>query len=113
MNAEQTRLQENNAPENAWHFWGPYLADRAWGTVREDYSANGDAWNYLGRLADRVSSADAISTKFRWHIQPPDVITVITYEHGHLKDFADWQFTGHSPASSDAAQISHQRHCDR
>jgi hypothetical protein len=47
MNAEQARLQQNNAAEQPWHFWGPYLADRAWGTVREDYSANGDAWNYL------------------------------------------------------------------
>jgi hypothetical protein len=47
MNAEQQRLAENNSPEEPWHFWGPYLAERAWGTVREDYSANGDAWNYF------------------------------------------------------------------
>ena len=47
MNAEQERLQENNSPDEPWHFWGPYLAERAWGTVREDYSANGDAWNYF------------------------------------------------------------------
>jgi hypothetical protein len=47
MNAEQKRLQENNSPNEPWHFWGPYLAERAWGTVREDYSANGDAWNYF------------------------------------------------------------------
>src|ERR1700731_4639216 len=47
MNAEQARLEENNSFEGQWHFWGPYLADRAWGTVREDYSANGDAWNYF------------------------------------------------------------------
>ncbi|MEP6604130.1 MAG: glucosidase [Spartobacteria bacterium] len=47
MNAEQIRLAENNTPEEPWHFWGPYLAERAWGTVREDYSANGDAWNYF------------------------------------------------------------------
>ncbi len=43
MNAEQQRLAENNSPEESWHFWGPYLAERAWGTVREDYSGNGDA----------------------------------------------------------------------
>ena len=43
MNAEQQRLAENNKDER-WHLWGPYLAERAWGTVREDYSANGDAW---------------------------------------------------------------------
>jgi hypothetical protein len=47
MNAEQQRLRENTTCEEAWHFWGPYLAERAWGTVREDYSANGDAWNYF------------------------------------------------------------------
>ena len=47
MNAEQARLAENKSREEPWHFWGPYLAERAWGTVREDYSANGDAWNYF------------------------------------------------------------------
>ena len=47
MNAEQERLQENNSCDEPWHFWGPYLAERAWGTVREDYSTNGDAWNYF------------------------------------------------------------------
>ena len=47
LNAEQRRLQENYSPDQPWYFWGPYLAERAWGTVREDYSANGDAWNYF------------------------------------------------------------------
>ena len=47
MNAEQVRLEENKSPDQPWYFWGPYLAERAWGTVREDYSANGDAWNYF------------------------------------------------------------------
>src|SRR6201988_60391 len=47
MNAEQQRLAENNSPEESWHFWGPYLAERAWGTVREDYSDGGEAWNYF------------------------------------------------------------------
>ncbi len=42
MNAEQTRLTDPS-----WKKWGPYLTDRQWGTVREDYSANGDAWNYI------------------------------------------------------------------
>lgn len=41
MNAEQHRLQQPN-----WKKWGSYVSDRQWGTVREDYSANGDAWNY-------------------------------------------------------------------
>src|SRR6266699_2207207 len=47
MNAERRRIEENNSREQRWHLWGPYLSDRQWGTVREDYSANGDAWNYL------------------------------------------------------------------
>jgi hypothetical protein len=42
MNAEQTRLKDPT-----WKKWGPYVSDRQWGTVREDYSANGDAWNYI------------------------------------------------------------------
>ncbi len=47
MNAEQQRLAQNTHPEHRWYFWGPYLSERQWGTVREDYSANGDAWNYF------------------------------------------------------------------
>jgi Glycosyl hydrolase family 63 C-terminal domain len=47
MNAEQKRIDENNSLLRRWHLWGPYLSERQWGTVREDYSANGDAWNYL------------------------------------------------------------------
>jgi hypothetical protein len=58
VNAEQQRLAENNRDER-WHLWGPYLAERAWGTVREDYSANGDAWNYF-------SHDQARSRAFRW-----------------------------------------------
>ena len=42
MNKEQTRLTDPT-----WKKWGPYVSDRQWGTVREDYSANGDAWNYI------------------------------------------------------------------
>jgi len=47
VNAEQKRLGENNPHDEPWLFWGPYLAERAWGTVREDYSANGDAWDFF------------------------------------------------------------------
>jgi hypothetical protein len=52
MNAEQQRLASMSrlsepVKDGAWHRWGPYLSERAWGTVREDYSANGDAWSYL------------------------------------------------------------------
>jgi hypothetical protein len=47
MNAEKRRIEENNSRARRWHLWGPYLSERQWGTVREDYSANGDAWSYL------------------------------------------------------------------
>ncbi len=47
MTAEKQRLIEDRDKVKNWRQWGPYLADRQWGTVREDYSANGDAWNYI------------------------------------------------------------------
>src|SRR4051812_7853529 len=49
--AERTRMADAGHPEEGWdeaspwYEWGPYLAERAWGSVREDYSAGGDAWN--------------------------------------------------------------------
>jgi hypothetical protein len=46
-NPEQARLQEDLEGRAAWKKWGPYLSERQWGTVREDYSSNGDAWNYF------------------------------------------------------------------
>jgi len=57
--SENQRLQDardNNIP---WRKWGPYVSDRQWGTVREDYSQNGDAWNYL-------SHDQARSRAYRW-----------------------------------------------
>lgn len=52
--------QEYNRLKNPdWKIWGPYVSNRQWGTVREDYSANGDAWNYTGH-----DSAEALT--FRW-----------------------------------------------
>src|SRR5271167_310951 len=45
--AETQRLQASRNRAVHWKRWGPYLSERQWGTVREDYSANGDAWNYF------------------------------------------------------------------
>jgi len=45
--AEHARLAESPAAGGAWRLWGPYLSGRQWGTVREDYSADGDAWAYF------------------------------------------------------------------
>src|SRR5688572_13561527 len=47
MNAERQRLVAANDPKTAWKKWGPYLSERQWGTVREDYSEDGNAWNYF------------------------------------------------------------------
>jgi hypothetical protein len=44
---EDKRLRETKAGKTNWKQWGPYLSERAWGTVREDYSANGAAWDYF------------------------------------------------------------------
>jgi hypothetical protein len=44
---ETRRLDEDAARQKNWKRWGPYLAERAWGTVREDYSADGSAWTYF------------------------------------------------------------------
>src|SRR5581483_2509273 len=47
MNGEKQRLGGDPHQRVLWAKWGPYLADRAWGTVREDYSADGNAWSFL------------------------------------------------------------------
>ncbi|PYS77069.1 MAG: glucosidase, partial [Acidobacteria bacterium] len=60
MNAEEKRLQESRERTAHWKRWGPYLAERAWGTVREDYSADGEAWDYLPHEHAR-------SRAYRWN----------------------------------------------
>jgi hypothetical protein len=45
--AEAQRLEAARTGDIPWRLWGPYLSERQWGTVREDYSQNGDAWNYF------------------------------------------------------------------
>ncbi|MBS0202256.1 MAG: glucosidase [Planctomycetes bacterium] len=47
MFAEEHRLCQSHLRESNWQRWGPYLSERQWGTVREDYSDSGDAWNYF------------------------------------------------------------------
>ena len=55
MSAEKERLQDLN-----WKNWGPYVSNRQWGTVREDYSKNGDAWGY-------TTYEGALSRAYRWN----------------------------------------------
>ncbi len=59
MTAEQSRLEEARKGIAPWKKWGPYLSERQWGTVREDYSENGDAWNYF-------THDQARSRAYRW-----------------------------------------------
>jgi hypothetical protein len=59
MNAEQLRLEEDREQKASWKKWGPYLSERQWGTVREDYSENGDAWNFF-------THDQARSRAYRW-----------------------------------------------
>jgi len=48
-----------STPNSDWRFWGPYLSERQWGTVREDYSAHGEAWEFLDHEASRKQA-------YRW-----------------------------------------------
>ena len=59
MTAEHLRLDEARDKAVPWRLWGPYLSERQWGTVREDYSESGDAWNYF-------SHDQARSRAYRW-----------------------------------------------
>ena len=59
MNAEQARLAQARDEKAPWKKWGPYLSERQWGTVREDYSENGDAWNFF-------THDHARSRAYRW-----------------------------------------------
>jgi hypothetical protein len=59
MTAEQARLEQDRTQKIPWKRWGPYLSERQWGTVREDYSENGDAWNFF-------THDHARSRAYRW-----------------------------------------------
>lgn len=59
MDAENKRLREIHVENIPWRKWGPYLTERQWGTVREDYSPNGTAWEY-------ISHDMARSKAYRW-----------------------------------------------
>ncbi len=60
VTAEEKRLQETREGKVGWKEWGPYLSERAWGTVREDYSQDGSAWDYF-------SHDHARSRAYRWN----------------------------------------------
>jgi hypothetical protein len=60
LNAERQRLENQRQQTENWRLWGPYLAERAWGTVREDYSPDGRAWEHFPHDQAR-------SRVFRWN----------------------------------------------
>ncbi|HSW86697.1 MAG TPA: glucosidase [Rhabdochlamydiaceae bacterium] len=59
MNSEKMRLKDDQEKKQHWRRWGPYLSERQWATVREDYSKSGDVWNYF--VHD-----EARSRAYRW-----------------------------------------------
>ena len=59
VDVERTRLEEARTKQVVWKKWGPYLSERQWGTVREDYSDDGDAWNFF-------THDQARSRAYRW-----------------------------------------------
>jgi len=74
MTSEEQRLEENARREVNWSRWGPFLSERQWGTVREDYSPNGDAWQYLPHDHAR-------SRAYRWG---EDGIAGLCDRHQHI-----------------------------
>ncbi len=72
--AEHQRLAEHHARQANWRKWGPYLSERAWGTVREDYSPHGEAWDYFPHDHAR-------SRAYRWN---EDGLAGISDRHQHL-----------------------------
>ncbi|MEO0975239.1 MAG: glucosidase, partial [Pseudomonadota bacterium] len=79
--AEHQRLIDSQARRADWKCWGPYIADRAWGTVREDYSRDGDAWRYFPHEHAR-------SRVYRWN---EDGIAGICNRHQNIcLAFAFW-----------------------
>ena len=86
MNAEEKRLQESRDRLVHWKRWGPYLSERQWGTVREDYSPGGTAWDYFPQDHAR-------SRAYRWG---EDGIAGISDRH-QLICFALAMWNGHDP----------------
>ena len=74
VTAEQQRLNDAQQEKFPWKKWGPYLSERQWGTVREDYSENGDAWNFFAHDHAR-------SRAYRWG---EDGIAGISDDKQHL-----------------------------
>ena len=86
LTAEEQRLAEDARREKHWKRWGPYLSERAWGTVREDYSASGTAW-------EAFPHEHARSRAYRWN---EDGLAGICDRHQYIC-FALALWNGHDP----------------
>src|SRR6476620_11342190 len=86
LTAEEERLEENACREKHWKRWGPYLSERAWGTVREDYSASGTAW-------EAFPHEHARSRAYRWN---EDGLAGLCDRHQYIC-FALALWNGHDP----------------
>ena len=86
LTAEEQRLEEDARREKHWKRWGPYLSERAWGTVREDYSASGTAW-------EAFPHEHARSRAYRWN---EDGLAGICDRHQYIC-FALALWNGHDP----------------
>ena len=86
MTEEERRLEESRLGQRDWKRWGPYLSERAWGTVREDYSADGAYWEYFPHDHAR-------SRTYRWN---EDGLAGISDRH-QVICFALALWNGHDP----------------
>lgn len=81
LTAEELRLKEDRLRQKYWKKWGPYVAERQWATVREDYSHDGDAWSHFTYDMAR-------SRAYRWG---EDGIAGVSDTHGLMNiGFAFW-----------------------
>src|SRR3984893_8660961 len=92
LTAEEQRLEESRARTKNWQRWGPYLSERAWGTVREDYSAAGSAWEYFPHDHARCRT-------YRWN---EDGLAVICDRH-QMICFAIALWNGRDPILKERA----------
>ena len=92
MTAEEHRLEEARLGVANWRRWGPYLSERQWGTVREDYSPDGTAWEYF-------THDQARSRAYRWG---EDGLAGLSDDHQRLC-FAIALWNGHDPILKERA----------
>ena len=95
LTAEQQRLDEDARRQEHWKRWGPYLSERAWGTVREDYSPHGTAW-------ESFPHDQARSRAYRWN---EDGLAGISDRHQYIC-FAIALWNGRDPILKERSSAS-------